>query len=157
MKLRYFIGMLCICLSPISLASDKEDVGVVLDAFHKAAAEADATTYFDSFTPDGVFIGTDAKEVWTVAEFRAYAEPYFSKGRGWTYVSRNRHIYFSQSGNTAWFDELLDNASYGETRGTGVLEKMDGQWKIAQYHLTIPVPNAIAGEVVKMIKAESQE
>jgi hypothetical protein len=38
------------------------------------------------FAPDGIFIGTDATERWTVAEFKAYAKPHFDKGRGWTYT-----------------------------------------------------------------------
>jgi hypothetical protein len=67
-----------------------------------------------------------------------------------------RHIAFDPSGTVAWFDELLDNAHYGETRGTGVLRRIGGAWKIEQYHLTIPVPNALADTVVKMIRARPQ-
>jgi hypothetical protein len=29
---------------------------------------------------------------------------------------------------------------------------VDGQWRIKQYHLTIPVPNELADEVVKRIR-----
>jgi hypothetical protein len=29
---------------------------------------------------------------------------------------------------------------------------VDGTWKIAQYHLTIPVPNALADTLVLMIR-----
>jgi hypothetical protein len=41
----------------------------------------------------------------------------------------------------------------GSARGTGVLRRIGGVWKIEQYHLTIPVPNALADEVVKRIRA----
>jgi hypothetical protein len=34
-----------------------------------------------------------------------------------------------------------------------VLRKIDGQWRIEQYHLTIPVPNELADEFVKRIRA----
>ena len=90
----------------------------------------------------------------TVEEFRAYAHPYFEQGRGWTYVLREgtRHVDFDPTGTVAWFDEILDNANYGETRGTGVMRLIDGSWKIAKYHLTIPVPNALADTVVEMIR-----
>ncbi|HEY0590971.1 MAG TPA: nuclear transport factor 2 family protein [Thermoanaerobaculia bacterium] len=127
-------------------------VAAVLDGFHEAAARADGAAYFAAFAPGAVFIGTDASERWGVAEFRAFAEPYFSKGRGWTYVPRDRHIEIDAAGRTAWFDEMLDNDAYGVCRGTGVLVRDGGSWKIAQYHLTIPVPNEIAKDVVKMIR-----
>jgi hypothetical protein len=130
-------------------------VSNVLDALHHNASVADEATYFGLFAPEAVFLGTDASERWTVQEFRAYAHPYFTAGRGWTYVVRpgTRHIEFDPTGRVAWFDELLDNAHYGETRGTGVLRLIDGDWKIDQYHLTIPVPNALADSVVGMIRS----
>jgi len=105
-------------------------------------------------TKDAVYIGTDATERWSLAEFRAFAEPYFEKGRGWTYVPTQRKIAIGPDGSTAWFDELLENASYGTTRGTGVLVRDGEEWKIAQYHLTIPVPNDLAKQVVEMIRAK---
>jgi len=74
-------------------------------------------------------------------------------GFWWTYKSRDRHIYFSPNQDVAWFDELLDNASLGLTRGTGVLVKTEAGWKVTQYHLTIPIPNDIADSVAEQIKA----
>ena len=134
-----------------SAASDEIDQ--VLDRFHRAAAGAKFDEYFASFAPDGVFIGTDAGERWTVDGFKAYAKPYFDKGRGWTYVVVERHVNVSSDDRHASFDELLDNADLGRCRGTGVLRRIGGVWKIEQYHLTIPVPNALADEVVKRIRA----
>jgi hypothetical protein len=43
------------------------------------------------------------------------------------------------------------------TRSTGVLIREDGAWKIAQYHLTIPIPNDLANRVVKMIRERAKE
>ncbi|MDK2124983.1 nuclear transport factor 2 family protein [Parachitinimonas caeni] len=134
-------------------ADEVDKIGAVLDRFHTAAAKAKFEEYFNQFTPDGVFIGTDASERWTVEEFKAYAKPHFDKGRGWTYQSSQRHINISPDASHAWFDERLDNASLGVCRGTGVLRKIGADWKIAQYHLTIPVPNELADEVVKRIRA----
>jgi hypothetical protein len=134
-------------------ASATEEVGELLDRFHKAASAARFDEYFGLFAPDGIFIGTDAEERWTLAEFKAYTKPYFDKGRGWTYVPVVRHVNVSGDGRHASFDELLDNADLGRCRGTGVVRRVDGAWKIEQYHLTIPVPNALADEVVKRIRA----
>lgn len=134
-------------------ANPAEEVSTVLDHFHRAAAEARFDDYFGLFAPDGVFIGTDASERWTVAEFQAYAKPHFDRGRGWTYTKTARQVNVSADGQHASFDELLDNASLGVCRGTGVLRRVAGNWKIEQYHLTIPVPNALADEVVKRIRS----
>jgi hypothetical protein len=41
----------------------------------------------------------------------------------------------------------------GRCRGTGVLRRVGGVWKIEQYHLAIPIPNALADEGVKRIRA----
>lgn len=128
-------------------------VGKVLDAFHTNASKADEEAYFALLAPNAVFLGTDATERWDKTAFRSFAHPYFSQGKGWTFKPRDRHVDFSQDGRVAWFDELLDSDSYGECRGTGVLEKgADGGWKIVQYHLTIPMPNDIAKDLVAKIR-----
>jgi len=126
----------------------------VLTDFHDAASKADAKRYFEHFTEDAIFLGTDASERWSLPEFRAFAEPYFSKGQGWTYTAKERHAYLSPDGQSAWFDELLDNSSYGVTRGTGVLLRSEDRWRLAQYHLTIPVPNSLAKQLVELIRQQ---
>lgn len=129
-------------------------VGQALDELHDAASQADLDRYFGVYADGAIFLGTDATERWTRDEFIAYAKPYFDQGRGWTYVMTERHIFISADGSTAWFDERLDNEYLGECRGSGVLVKADGEWKVTQYNLTIPIPNAIASAVVDMIRAE---
>ncbi len=137
-------------------ASARDSVSRVLDDFHDAASHADYDRYFAHFAREAVFLGTDATERWTVREFRVYAKRRFDAGDGWSYVPRVRHVYVSGDGNTAWFDEILHNDHYGTTRSSGVLVREDGAWKIAQYHLTIPIPNDLADRVVKMIREEAK-
>ena len=134
------------------LAETEAAIDTVLSTLHQAAADADGEVYFGLFADDAVFMGTDASERWSVAEFRTFAEPYFSTGRGWTYVNRERNITLSTDGTTAWFDEMLWNDSYGTCRGTGVLVLSGGGWRIAQYNLTIPIPNDLAGGIAEKIK-----
>ena len=134
-----------------AVAADTDAVSSVLDDFHSAASAADEERYFSHFTPEAVFLGTDASERWTVAEFREYAHPHFSEGRGWTYVATERHVMFSPDGDLAWFDEKLHNEKYGETRGTGVLRRTEQGWKIAHYSLTFLVPNEKSQAVVAVI------
>lgn len=134
-------------------AADLGAAGAVLEAFHAAAARADETAYFGLLAPNAVFLGTDAGERWDKEAFRAFAHPYFAQGRGWAFKPRDRHLDQSRGGDLVWFDELLDSATYGECRGTGVLERQaDGAWRITQYHLTIPVPNDVAKDVVARIR-----
>jgi hypothetical protein len=132
------------------------DISLVLDSLHQAAAEADGPTYFALFTPDALYRGTDATELWTLDEFRAFAEPYFSRGRGWTYVPRERHVSIAPTdcACVAWFDEILNSESYGTSRGTGVVVRGDdGAWRIAYYALTFPIPNALARDMTARIQA----
>lgn len=136
-------------------ASPEADAAAVIDRMHQAASRADGQEYFAQFTPDARFIGTDASEHWSLAAFRAYAEPYFARGQGWTYTPRERSLTIApiDCRCIAWFDETLDNASYGQVRGSGVLRLTEGGWKIEQYVLSFAVPNDRADAVVQAIKA----
>jgi ketosteroid isomerase-like protein len=134
---------------------DTAGVNRTLDAWHRAAAEANESAYFAAMSPDFVFLGTDATERWDLPSFRAFAHPYFAKGTAWTFTPRERHVIVSPRGDVAWFDEKLDSATYGECRGTGVVRRIGGEWKIAHYNLTIPIPNDLAKEVVARIRTFS--
>jgi len=144
---------LCLSLIPFPALSQSpaQRVATVLDDWHQAASVADEPRYFGHFAPNGVFMGTDATERWTVAAFRVWAKPYFDKKKAWSFKPRDRHVDFSADGKTAWFDEMLDTPNLGLCRGSGVLVLLSGNWKIAQYNLSIPIPNAMAGAIVKQI------
>ena len=134
------------------------EIGAVLDQLNVASTAADAPAYFGLFTPDARFIGTDASERWSLAEFRAYAEPYFARGKGWTYDPGARVITIApiDCRCVAWFDEELINASYGVTRGSGVLRKTEAGWKIEQYVLSFAIPNDKADAVVAAVRGAAQ-
>ena len=139
------------------LSIDVQHVNHVVDDWHKAAADADESRYFGHMTADSVFLGTDSSERWDRDAFQKFAHPYFAKGKAWTFVPRERHVMLSPQGNVAWFDEKLDSVSYGDVRGSGVLIKIRGEWKIAHYNLTIPIPNSLAKTVVEMIRHAQSE
>jgi ketosteroid isomerase-like protein len=144
--------VLILFLATTVFADERKSIDAMLDGWHDAAAKADETRYFGAMAPEFVFLGTDATERWDRASFRAFAHPYFAKGKAWTFVPRDRHVILSPRGDVAWFDEKLDSASYGDCRGTGVVRRIAGAWKIAHYNLTIPIPNDLAKAVVGMIK-----
>ncbi|SDI80812.1 SnoaL-like domain-containing protein [Chryseobacterium taeanense] len=126
---------------------EKTEIGTMLDGFNVAAAKADFVTYFNYFTDESTFIGTDATEVWDKKAFMAWAKPYFDKKKTWNFTSLKRNIYFSKDGKLAWFDELLDT-QMKICRGSGVVEKINGEWKVKQYVLSVTVPNEIVDKVV---------
>ncbi len=138
-------------LAMLAVQSPADAVGTVLDDWHQAASVADEARYFNHFAPNGVFMGTDGTERWTVSEFRIWAKPHFDKKKAWSFKAHHRHVDFSADGKTAWFDEALDTPNMGPCRGSGVLIRIGKEWKIAQYNLSIPIPNPLANEVVKRI------
>ncbi|ASO05268.1 SnoaL-like domain protein [Arenibacter algicola] len=134
---------------------DKKEIGNILDSLHRAAGSTDFDAYFNLMTSDAVFIGTDASENWQVEEFKAYAKPHFDKGKAWNFKAVERQIYVNDEGDYAWFDELLDT-QMKLCRGSGVLRKESGDWKIAHYVLSLVIPNEHVSEVI-LIKQEKDD
>ena len=153
------IILLCLSLSFVvhsGVHAQIAQIDSVLNDFHLAASEADYDRYFSHLSEESIFIGTDITERWSKSQFQAYAMPHFEAGRGWTYHPKERHIYVSEDGIVAWFDEILINEKYGEVRGTGVLFFQGTRWKIAQYHLTVPIPNDLLPTVVEMMNGAQE-
>jgi ketosteroid isomerase-like protein len=136
--------------------ADKVLIEKTLTNFHQAAADANLNEYFNLLTDDAIYLGTDSSERWTKKTFKHYVEPRFKQGHGWKYTKIARHIKVSQDNKTAFFDELLTNKNYGLCRSTGMMRKTIQGWKIAQYSLSVPLPNAIAKDIVKEIKHHLQ-
>ena len=137
-----YIAVLCLLLitSVHSQQGDREAIDTLLNTWHHAAATADFETYFNAMSKASVFVGTDAEEHWDKKEFMAFSKPYFDQGKAWAFTPVERHIFISETGETAWFDELLDTWMQ-LCRGSGVLIKEEGQWKIAHYVLSMTIPN----------------
>ncbi len=146
------LGLLLILALAINAQnSEKENINKVLDDWHLAASNADFDSYFSKMTADGVFIGTDATENWQNAAFKEFSKPYFDKGKAWSFTAVERNIYMNKAEDFAWFDELLDT-QMKLCRGSGVMKKENGQWKIAHYVLSIAVPNDNVAELIKIKK-----
>jgi len=120
-------------IAPSGGASAQSAVAAVLDDWHAAAAER-----------------------WTLEEFRRYAHPYFGMGRAWTFKPSGRHVSISRDGAVAWFDEALDTPNLGPARGSGVLVKIKGAWKITHYNLSVPIPNGLLKEFKERIETYSK-
>jgi hypothetical protein len=134
-----------------------DNVGDLLDAFHRGAATANLQEYFGCFHQEGRFLGTDASENWHVLEFYGFSKPYFERGTGWTYVPRpatRKTTFFPNEACPSFcvFDELLDSQDFhATTRGSGTCLYSEGRWLLAQYHLSFPLPNDLAKDVTRVI------
>ena len=128
-----------------------------LDDFHDAATSADYDRYFGLFADGAVFLGTDSIERWTLDEFQKWAGFAFDRESAWMFTPLDRRITLAPGGRVAWFDEDLHSRSYGTCRGSGVLVADDSQaggrrWRIAQYNLSVPIPNDLLRAFVKQIR-----
>lgn len=129
--------------------TESSKINHLLDSWHEAAAKVDFEKYFDVLTADAIYIGTDATEYWDVPAFKKFAKPFFDRGQTWNFKAINRHVYFDSSENLAWFDELLDT-QMKICRGSGILIKENGVWKIKHYVLSMAIPNENVDEVVSI-------
>ena len=149
---RLFLMSLVFIFS-ISADEQRASTDELLDGLHQDAHEGNFDSYFDRYSSDAIFLGTDKTERWTIDEFKAYARPAFNDGHGWTYsvVERN----WEGDSDIRWFDEILFNEKLGHCRGTGVIQLINNEWKIAHYALTMLIPNQIAAEVgMQTMKAD---
>ncbi len=149
-KLLVIIIMLC-AGQMIAQEDNRKEINDLINKWHKAASEADFETYFAILADDGVFIGTDASENWQIDDFRAFSKPYFDRGKAWSFTTIERNIYINKARNFAWFDELLDTRME-ICRGSGVLSKEDGKWRIKHYVLSITIPNEDVDHVSELKK-----
>lgn len=158
--MKYFVTVfLCVlmagCMEPrVELPRPQVSVDEMLDGWHDAASRADFEGYFSCFENDrSIFMGTDATERWTIAEFRPWSKPFFDRGRAWSFEAAERVVYYNPDSTVAWFDEALATPNLGPARGTGVAKLTPKGWKIAHYNLSIPIPNDIVSGVVDQIAA----
>jgi hypothetical protein len=116
------------------------DLNKVVDGWHKAAARADLDAYFSYVSEGFIFLGTDPTERWGREEFRSFCKPYFDAGTAWDFKPLERNWVFAKNNKVAWFDERLDTWMQ-ECRGSGVMVKENGEWKLAYYNLTVVIEN----------------
>jgi len=137
-----FIVMLFACTEKSTFNKETAiiELNAVMDNWHLSAAIADEDVFFNSMDTNAVYLGTDPNERWLKHEFKAWAMPYFQRDVAWAFKPYNRYWEFSNNGEIAWFDELLET-HMGICRGSGVLQKYENGWRIKQYNLALTLPN----------------
>lgn len=139
-----------------AVAQQEKAIDQLMTDWHRAAAVADFAGYFNPMHEKAIYMGTDATERWTKNEFISFAKPFFDRSKrksAWDFKALERHVVISKDGKTAWIDELLEG-HMKICRGSGVLVKEKGTWKIMQYVLSMTIPNDLTREVVRLKTAE---
>lgn len=157
---KILLALVALALGTVALGDHHEEqaIGELIDNFHAAAAAADMERYLGYMTDDGVFMGTDEWERWPKhPDFADYVAGRFAGGTGWTYRSVDREIMLADSGDIAWFDEVIFSETNGRFRGTGVVVKSEGEWKIAHYAMSFLIFNENWPEVVELTKKTAAE
>ena len=136
-------------ITPEEMATQKAEIAAMLDSFNVAAGRSDFRGYFSFYTDDATFFGTDATENWDKQAFMAWAKPFFDAHKTWNFSSVRRSVYMGQHPDIAWFDELL-HTEMKICRGSGVVVKVNNQWKVQQYVLSMTIPNEHMKPVLKI-------
>lgn len=143
---KLFVLSTLICLSFTS-TNVEEKLNTLVNNWHKSASNANFSEYFNSMSDDFIFLGTAPNERWNKSEFANFSKPYFDKGKAWDFKPSNRKWIIKK--NIAWFDEDLDRWMKG-CRGSGILEKQKGEWKLVYYNLTVLIENEKIKEFIKL-------
>ena len=62
----------------------------------------------------------------------------------------DRTIQFNGRSDVAWFDEVLYSETNGRFRGTGVLTRQSGQWRLEHYAMSFLIFNENWDEVIEL-------
>ena len=139
----------CTSSEQVNQAQLSEEINTLINQWHLDAANANLEDYIGLMDSTCNYIGTDATENWLRDSFASFCKPYFDKGTTWDFTPLQRSVQINSTGNTAWFDEILDT-HMGTCRGSGALEKIEGHWKLKQYVLSVAIPNESMNEVKKV-------
>ena len=126
-------------------------LNVFMENWHQAASDASFDNYFGAMSDSFIFLGTAPEERWAKDEFASFSKPYFDKGQAWDFKASNRNWIFSKNKKIAWFDEDL-STWMGGCRGSGVMIKKKGKWKIVYYNLTVLIENEKMNEFIELRK-----
>lgn len=131
----------------ILFSQTKEDE--FINNWHLSAAKADFEAFFGAMDESFIYLGTAPGERWNKTEFASFSKPYFDKGKAWDFKPSNRKWTYSSNGKMAWFDEDLDTWMKG-CRGSGIMVKKKGEWKLVYYNLTVLIENEKIEDFIKL-------
>ncbi len=132
----------------VDTAAEKPKVEEVIKNSIRWVMTKDTTMLYNCFYQDPSLFWFSPENSGTVSGFEGFKKDvgFFMDPRfkGVRSDFKDLRITFSHSGECAWFSCYLDDfnewdgrpANWDNVRWTGVLEKIDGQWKIRQQHFS---------------------
>ncbi len=151
----YLFLCICILISVCSPSVDSNDeaekaaVSQVIENSIGWASNKDRAVLYNSLAQDSTFFIFHPDSASTINgfdQFQVLVERVFmnDKFKATGFAIRDLEIQFSRTGTVAWYRAILDDhgewdgqpSSWVNTRWTGVLEKRDGHWVIAQMHFS---------------------
>jgi hypothetical protein len=141
--------VLLLLLPILGKAQQIKELNLIVDQWHISAGKADLNAYTQPMSSKFVFLGTAPGERWNKEAFITFSKPFFDKGKAWDFKPSNRVWEFNADSTIAWFDEDLDTWMKG-CRGSGVMIKEKGDWKIAYYNLTVLIENEKIGPFIEL-------
>lgn len=130
---------------------DKElsEIRMVLEQYELARESEDFATVEHLWAPnaDIILFGTEGDEQLVgIESIKKAMSRQFDEVENTLINISDQKLRINRSGTTAWFSEVLDynfiylgeNMVFEGIRFTGVLEKIDGKWKLVQGHLSVP-------------------
>lgn len=108
-----------------------------------SSIEEAKATFYDEMT----LIGTDKSEYytsWSAMEASIEAQMQIAEPK---FEQRNRRVFVSDDGTMASYSEIIDFSfsidgnknMIKDVRSSGVIKKIDGEWKIVQIHTSVGV------------------
>ncbi|MBP8790344.1 MAG: nuclear transport factor 2 family protein [Breznakibacter sp.] len=134
-------------LSPNQLI---EEAKALLTQLVKSQEEGDLSLFESCFlhTEELVNIGTDLDEIWYGwDDFSRFMKNAITERKGHKIQELDTRIVVDEGGTTAWYSQLIDTCIETKSepfrlegfRHTGVMIFRNGQWRIAQSHISAPI------------------
>ena len=131
----------------IDLETQRSEVNTFIDNQFNFFYESSLETAQNTFSSNAVLIGTDAAEYYSGWEaMKASIEGQLAIENP-MFTHSNRNVIMSSSGDMASYTQLLnflfevdgESMSVENVRNSGVIQKINGEWKIVQIHWSIGV------------------
>ena len=134
-------------LSPNQLI---EEAKALLTQLVKSQEEGDLSLFESCFlhSEELVNIGTDLDEIWYGwDDFSRFMKNAITERKGHKIQELDTRIVVDEGGTTAWYSQLIDTCIETKSepfrlegfRHTGMMIFRNGQWRIAQSHISAPI------------------
>lgn len=134
---------------PYDLTAERPQVEQVIQNLIRWVLTKDTITLYNCFAQDSTLFWFSPDNAGTISGFDSFkqlTEQLFMDPRfkGVNSEFKDLQIHFARSGECAWWSCYLDDfnewggrpSNWINVRWTGVLERLDGQWKIRQMHFS---------------------